>query len=62
MERDVKNYFLVDVNPKYFRLAEVDLFLGDPSKAQLVLGWQRKVSFRELVKIMVEADLKVYGR
>lgn len=53
---------LVDVNPKYFRPAEVDLLLGDPSKAQRVLGWQRKVSFRELVKIMVEADLKAYGR
>ena len=53
---------LVDVNPKFFRPAEVDLLLGDPSKAQHVLGWQRKVSFRELVKIMVEADLKAYGR
>ena len=53
---------LVDVNPKYFRPAEVDLLLGDPSKAQRVLGWQRKISFRELVKIMVEADLKAYGR
>ncbi|MBR4151827.1 MAG: GDP-mannose 4,6-dehydratase [Selenomonadaceae bacterium] len=53
---------LVDVNPKYFRPAEVDLLLGDPSKAQKILGWQRKVSFRELVKIMVQADLKLYGR
>ena len=48
---------LVDVNPKYFRPAEVDLLLGDPSKAQRVLGWQRKVSFRELIKIMIQADL-----
>ena len=53
---------LVDVNPKYFRPAEVDLLLGDPSKAQRVLGWQRKVSFRELVKLMIQADLKLYGR
>ena len=53
---------LVDVNPKYFRPAEVDLLLGNPSKAQKILGWQRKVSFRELVKIMVQADLKIYGR
>ena len=52
---------LVDVNPKYFRPVEVDLLLGDPSKAQRVLGWQRKVSFRELVKIMVQADLKTFG-
>lgn len=53
---------LVEVNPKYFRPAEVDLLLGDPSKAQRVLGWQRKVSFRKLVKIMIQADLKLYGR
>ena len=53
---------LVDVNPKYFRPAEVDLLLGDSSKAQRVLGWQRKISFRELVKIMIQADLKIYGR
>lgn len=53
---------LVDVNPKYFRPAEVDLLLGDPSKAQRVLGWRRKISFRELVKMMVQADLKIYGR
>ena len=53
---------LVDVNPKYFRPAEVDLLLGDPSKAQRLLGWQRKISFRELVKIMVQADLEIYGR
>lgn len=49
---------LVDVNPKFFRPAEVDLLLGDPSKAQRVLGWQRKVSFHELVKLMVRADLE----
>ena len=51
---------LVDVNPKFFRPAEVDLLLGNPSKAERVLGWQRKVSFRELVKMMVQADLKLY--
>ena len=53
---------LVDVNPKYFRPAEVDLLLGDPAKAERLIGWKRKVSFRELVKIMVQADLKIYGR
>ena len=51
---------LVDVNPKYFRPAEVDLLLGDPSKAEKILGWKRKTSFKELVKIMVESDLKLY--
>lgn len=53
---------LVDVNPKFFRPTEVDLLLGDPSKAERVLGWRRKVSFRELVKIMVQADIKFFGR
>ena len=53
---------LVDVNPKYFRPSEVDLLLGDPSKAQKILGWQRKISFRELVKIMIQSDLENYGR
>ena len=48
---------LVDVNPKFFRPAEVDLLLGDPAKAEQILGWKRKISFNELVKIMVEADL-----
>ena len=52
---------LVDVNPKFFRPAEVDLLLGDPSKAEKNLGWQREISFKELVKIMVESDLKNYG-
>lgn len=52
---------LVDVNPKFFRPAEVDLLLGDPSKAERELGWKRKISFSELVKIMVRADLEKYG-
>jgi GDPmannose 4,6-dehydratase len=48
---------LVEVDPKYFRPAEVDVLLGDPSKAKEELGWEPKVKFEELVKIMVEADL-----
>ena len=52
---------LVDVHPKFFRPDEVDLLLGDPSKAERILGWKRKISFKELVKIMVAADLKLYG-
>ena len=51
---------LVDVNPEFFRPAEVDLLLGDPTKAENVLGWRRKVSFKDLVKIMVESDLKKF--
>jgi GDPmannose 4,6-dehydratase len=50
---------LVEVDPKYFRPAEVDQLLGDPSKAKRVLGWNpQKTSFEELVRIMVEHDMK----
>jgi GDPmannose 4,6-dehydratase len=48
----------VKVDPKYFRPAEVDLLLGDPSRARAKLGWQPKVTFKELVRLMVEADLE----
>ena len=53
---------LVDVNPKFFRPAEVDLLLGDPSKSEKILGWKRKVTFGELVKMMVESDIKKFER
>jgi GDPmannose 4,6-dehydratase len=49
---------LVEVNPKYFRPAEVELLLGDPTKAERELGWKRKVSFEELISEMVQDDLK----
>lgn len=49
---------LVDVNPRYFRPAEVELLWGDSTKAEKELGWKRKVSFRELVSMMVDADMK----
>lgn len=48
----------VVVDSKYFRPTEVDLLLGDPSKAKRVLGWEPKVKFKELVKLMVEAELR----
>lgn len=44
---------------RYERLAEVDLLIGNPAKARRQLGWEPKVRFKELVKIMVEADLKL---
>ena len=47
---------LVQVDPRYFRPAEVDLLLGDASKARRVLGWEPEVGVRELVREMVEAD------
>jgi len=53
---DWKQYVVID--PKFVRPAEVQLLLGDPSKAKRVLGWEPKVHFKELVKMMVEADLE----
>ena len=47
---------VVNINPRYFRPTEVDLLIGDPSKAKTNLGWVPKVTFAELVKIMVTAD------
>jgi GDPmannose 4,6-dehydratase len=48
---------LVEVDPRYFRPTEVDLLLGDPSKARQKLGWRHKTSFADLVKEMVDSDL-----
>jgi GDPmannose 4,6-dehydratase len=50
--------YVVSNNPKHTRPAEVDYLIGDASKARNVLGWTPKTSFKELVKMMVEADLK----
>ena len=47
---------VVKVNPEFFRPAEVDILIGDPSKAEKVLGWKREISFTELVERMVEND------
>ena len=52
----------VEIDPRYFRPAEVDLLLGDPTKAKTVLGWEPKVSFKELVKVMVDSDMKLAER
>ena len=52
---------LVEVDPKYYRPAEVDLLWGDATKAKLELGWSAKTDLRELVRIMVEYDLKYDG-
>jgi GDPmannose 4,6-dehydratase len=49
---------LVRVDPRYFRLTEVDFLKGNPTKARLKLGWEPRVSFGELVKMMVQEDLK----
>jgi len=53
---DWKNYVVID--PEFVRPAEVDLLLGDASKAKAVLGWAPKTTFKQLVEEMVDADLK----
>ena len=54
---------LVEVSPKYFRPAEVDQLLGDPTKAKTLLGWNpQKTGFRELIRIMVQHDMKKVAR
>ena len=52
----------VKVDKKYFRPAEVDILLGDPAKARKALGWKPRVSFRELVRLMVDADMEIDGK
>lgn len=52
---------LVAIDPKFYRPTEVEILIGDPVKAKKQLNWEPKVKFRELVKIMTEADCKLYG-
>jgi len=49
---------LVEVDPKYFRPTEVDLLIGDPSKAKKLLNWESKTSIKELVSLMVKSDIE----
>lgn len=49
---------LVDVNPEFYRPAEVEFLWGDPTKAEKELGWKRKVDFKGLVAMMMDADMK----
>ncbi|MBD2178774.1 GDP-mannose 4,6-dehydratase [Pseudanabaena sp. FACHB-1998] len=51
----------VEIDPRYFRPAEVDLLLGDCTKAKQKLGWEPKVTFKGLVELMVDADLHALG-
>jgi GDPmannose 4,6-dehydratase len=52
----------VEIDPQYYRPAEVDVLLGDFSKAKRVLGWEPKVKFKDLVRLMVDHDLKLAKR
>jgi len=57
--RDAKTgKVLVEISPEFYRPAEVDVLLGDYSKAKKILGWEPKMTFKELVRIMVEEDLR----
>ncbi len=49
----------VEIDPRYYRPAEVDLLVGDAAKARKKLGWQPKTTFADLVKLMVEADIRL---
>ncbi|HYE75198.1 MAG TPA: GDP-mannose 4,6-dehydratase [Blastocatellia bacterium] len=53
---DWKQY--VEIDPRYYRPAEVDLLIGDASKAKHKLGWEPKVDFKQMIKMMVDADLE----
>lgn len=57
LELDWQEY--VESDPSYYRPTEVDLLLGDASKARKVLGWEPKVCFKGLAKMMVDADMKI---
>ena len=57
LDLDWKEYVVQD--PKYYRPAEVDLLVGDPAKAGAKLGWEPSVDFRQLVRLMVDADMQV---
>ncbi len=52
----------VEIDPRYYRPAEVDLLIGDASKARRVLGWEPKTKFADLVKLMVDADIELLRR
>jgi GDPmannose 4,6-dehydratase len=53
---------LIEIDPRYYRPTEVDLLIGDPSKAKEKLGWEPKVRLEELVKIMIKADEEAVPR
>jgi GDPmannose 4,6-dehydratase len=60
LDLDWREY--VEIDPRYFRPAEVDVLLGDATKARTLLGWEPKVNFKQLVRIMIDHDLKLAER
>lgn len=59
---DATGRVIVKINPTFFRPAEVDILIGDPSKAEQKLGWKREIPFNKLVERMVENDMKLVER
>jgi GDPmannose 4,6-dehydratase len=57
LDLDWKRY--VEIDPRYYRPTEVDVLLGDASKARKQLGWQPKVDFKALARMMTESDLRL---
>ena len=60
LDLDWKRY--VEIDTRYFRPAEVDLLIGDATKAKEKLRWEPKVTFKQLVRIMVDADMAVWKK
>jgi len=60
LKLDYKHY--VEIDQRYFRPAEVDVLLGDSTKAQKQLGWEPKVSFDQLINMMIESDLELANK
>jgi GDPmannose 4,6-dehydratase len=52
----------VEIDPRYYRPAEVDLLIGDPTKAKRKLGWEATTKFKDLVRLMVDADMETAGK
>ena len=52
---------IIEIDPRYFRPTEVDALLADPAKARTVLGWQPRITFNDLVKIMMDSDMELAG-
>jgi GDPmannose 4,6-dehydratase len=60
LELDPERY--VDFDPRFMRPAEVDILIGDYSKAKRILGWEPRVKFKELAEMMVASDLELAER
>ena len=60
--RDLDWHKYVEIDPQYCRPAEVNMLIGDATKAKRQLGWEPKIKFKELVRLMVDADIAAFRR